>query len=105
MRYPGNTHDEATTLAKIRQRAKEIAPILASAGPVIIYTSSIVLASGTYQDAVAAYAGNGANVYGGQHVPRLRPRAPRRRWRVTVIDSVFTDGGAPPTAPGTVPSW
>ena len=92
VRYPGNTHDEATTRAKIRQRAEEIAPILASAGPVIIYTSSIASAPGTYQDAVAAYAGNGANVYADNMFPDFVRGLLAGGARVTVIDSVFTDG-------------
>jgi hypothetical protein len=56
--YPGNTRDEATTRAQMYQRAREIAPILASAGPLILYPSSIASFPGSYNDLVGAYNGS-----------------------------------------------
>ena len=58
VRYPGNTHDAATTRAKMFQRGQELAPIFASVGNLLIYTSSIASAPGTYSDAVMSYVGN-----------------------------------------------
>jgi len=90
--YPGNTHDANTTRAKMFQRGQEIAPIFASVGNVIIYTSSIAAAPGSYQDAVATYAGSGQNVYADNMFPDFLRGLLAGGARVTVIDSVFTAG-------------
>ncbi len=90
--YPGNTHDATTTRAKMFQRGEEIAPIFASVGNVVIYTSSIAAAPGSYQDAVQTYAGNGTNVYADNMFPDFLRGLLAGGARVTVLDSVFTAG-------------
>ena len=75
--YPGNLHDVATTRAKMFQRGQEIAPIFASVGNVVIYTSSIAAAPGSYQDAVQANDGSGAMLYVDNMFPDFLRGPPR----------------------------
>ena len=89
--YPGNTHDAATTRAKIFQRGQELAPIVASVGNLLIYSSSIASAPGTYQDAVQSYAGKSESLRDNMFPDFIRGLLAGGA-RVTVIDSVFTGG-------------
>ena len=74
------------------QRGQELAPIFASVGNVVIYTSSVAAAPGSYQDAVATYAGGGDNVYADNMFPDFLRGLLAGGARVTVIDSVFAYG-------------
>jgi hypothetical protein len=89
--YPGNTHDEATTRAKMFQRGQELAPIFASVGNLLVYSSSIAAAPGSYQDAVQSYVGN-QNHYSDNLFPDFIRGLLAGGARVTVIDSVFAGG-------------
>jgi hypothetical protein len=89
--YPGNTHDAATTRAKMFQRGQEIAPIFASVGNLLVYTSSIAAAPGSYQDAVQSFVGN-RDHYIDNMLPDFIRGLLAGGARVTVIDSVFAGG-------------
>jgi hypothetical protein len=94
--FPGNTHDAASTRAKMRQRAAEIAPILASVGEVLIYPSSNASFPGAYQDLVQVNAGR-PNVYADNLFPDFLAGLVDGGARVTLTDPAFMSG---PQLPG-----
>ncbi len=89
--YPGNTHDAATTRAKMFERGQELAPIFASVGNLLVYSSSIASTPGSYQDAVQSYVGN-TNHYVDNMFPDFIRGLLAGGASVTVIDSVFAGG-------------
>jgi hypothetical protein len=89
--YPGNTHDAATTRAKMFDRGQELAPIFASVGDLLVYSSSIASTPGSYQDAVQSYVGNHDH-YADNMFPDFIRGLLAGGARVTVIDSVFAGG-------------
>jgi hypothetical protein len=95
--YPGNGRAADETRAKMRARAQQIAPTLASAGPLLIYPSSIASFPGSYNDVVATAAGNGTNVYADNMFPDFLRGLLDGGVQVTLIDGVFASG---PQAPG-----
>lgn len=90
--YPGNTHDEATTRAKMRQRARQIAPILASAGPLVLYPSSTASFPNSYNDIVHEAAGNGGDIYDHNLFSDFLGGLLDAGVNVTVVDGVFASG-------------
>jgi len=123
--YPGNTHGASATRTKMRERARELAPILNSVGPLIIYTSSNASFPGSYNDIVQAAAGNGTDVYadnmfkdflaglldGGvattvtDAVFHWGPQAPGRTWETGIAESVSRATQAFPTVSASVMMW
>jgi hypothetical protein len=90
--YTGNTHDEATTRAKMRQRALQIAPILKSAGPLILYPSSNASFPNSYNDIVQEAAGNGGDLYDHNLFGDFLAGLLDAGVNVTVTDGVFAAG-------------
>jgi hypothetical protein len=90
--YPGNTRDEATTRAKMRARARQIAPILASAGPLVIYPSSTASFPNSYNDIVHEAAGNGGDIYDHNLFSDFLGGLLDAGVNVTVTDGVFACG-------------
>jgi hypothetical protein len=90
--YPGNTRSESETRAKMRARARQIAPILASAGPVMVYPSSTASFPNSYNDIVHEAAGNGGDVYDHNLFSDFLGGLLDAGVNVTVIDGVFAAG-------------
>ena len=95
--YPGNTRSESATRAKMRERARQIAPILAAAGPLIIYPSSEASFPGSYNDIVQIAAGNGTDLYAHNIFSDFLAGLLDGGVKVTLTDGVFANG---PQAPG-----
>ena len=90
--YPGNTRDEATTRAKMRARARQIAPILKSVGPLIVYPSSTASFPNSYNDIVHEAAGNGGDIYDHNLFSDFLGGLLDAGVNVTVTDGVFAAG-------------
>jgi len=95
--YPGNTRSESVTRAKMRERARQIAPILAAAGPLVIYPSSTASFPGSYNDVVQTAAGNGSDLYAHNMFSDFLAGLLDGGVKITLTDGVFASG---PQAPG-----
>jgi hypothetical protein len=123
--YPSNTRSEAETRAKMRERARQIAPVIAGVGPLIIYPSSAASFPDSYNDIVHEGAGNGGDVYahnmfrdflaglldGGVNVTltdatfAAGPQAPGRTWDTGIAESVSRATTAFPGLRASVMLW
>ena len=95
--YPGNTRSESETRAKMRERARQIAPVLAATGSLIIYPSSAASFPDSYNDIVQEAAGHGGDLYAHNLFSDFVAGLLEGGVNVTITDAVFAAG---PQAPG-----